>query len=216
MVKLIHMAAVAAYMPLTLSAQVLETEAPPAPDSAHQAPSDAHLIEQPSRYVGAHLDEYVKAMVATFSIQSRSTDPFGQVQDPAAEAAKPQPVVQTIRSAALPPVPYSEVVSQIRVTTVIPGEKRFLVGTRSFKTGDRFPLAYRGRNFPSEVVEVSAHRIVMKNVTNSELGIVRLDLLPEGMTKGIQPAIAPGFQKADSSAPLDLDPENSSGTNPNP
>lgn len=216
MVKLIHRAAVAACMPLMLSAQVLETEAPASPDSDKPAASEANLIEQPSRYVGAHVDEYVKAMVATFSIQSRVTDPFGQVQDPAAEAAKPQPVAPTIRSAVLPPVPYSEVVSQIRVTTVIPGENRFLVGTRSFKTGDRFPLAYRGRNFPSEVVEVSAHRIVIKNVTNSELGIVRLDLLPEGMTKGIRPAIAPGLQKTDSSAPLELDPEHSSGTNPNP
>jgi hypothetical protein len=216
MVKLIHLAAVAAVMPLMLSAQVPHTEAPPAPDSGKSGASEPALIEQPSRYVGAHVDDYVKAMVATLSIQSRSTDPFGQVQDPTAEAAKPQPVAPATRPAVLPPVPYSEVVSQIRVTTVIPGENRFLVGTRSFKTGDRFPLAYRGRNFPSEVVEVSAHRIVIKNVANSELGIVRLDLLPAGMTKGIQPAVAPGLQKADANAPLELDPENASGTNPNP
>jgi len=232
--KLIQLLGLCALLPLPLAAQSMGpagspvAPAAPAPapaPAAHPAPApaaekgpvvpaldksqsgDATSGDMPSRYAGSDVGAYVETLATVFSIRSRTTDPFGQVQDTTAKPIKPKVThTQVARPAAIPTTPYSEIVAQIPVTTVIPGEERFLSGTRAFKKGDRFPITFRGRTYPTEIVEVTADHIRMKNIENAETGMIKLDMLPAGMSKGGQPGgMIPGVQSARPDSPLEIE-----------
>jgi hypothetical protein len=176
--------------------------AAPAPASPTAAPA-----VKPSRYVEADMDAYISTLTAKLSITKRATDPFGQIQDPAAKPApsalKTQTNNRTTPGATAKPL--SEIVKQLKVTTVMPGEGKFLVGTRSISRGDSFPLVFQGKRYRVEVVEVSAQRILFRDVETEENGELRLDVMPQGMNRGIRGVLAPGMQPSKADAPLELD-----------
>lgn len=212
--KLIQLLTLCALWPVTLTAQSaanfnpeLLTPTKPAAPKEEKAAVEAGPIPQiPSRYAGAEVDSYIASLSAVFSIRSRTTDPFGQAQDPTVKPLKPKVVPSTIaRPAVLPSIKFSEVIAKIRVTTVIPGEDRFLVGDRSFIKGDRFPVRYGPRTYQTQVVEVSTRNILFRNLENGETGNLTLDLMPQGMSKGNQGVLAPGMHPARADTPLELD-----------
>jgi hypothetical protein len=163
-------------------------------------------ITTPSRLVGpAELDAYVASLGAMFSMKSRETDPFGQAQDPNAK-----PVIKTVakatqRAPQLQATPFSDIIRMIVVTTIMPKEKRFLVGTRSIAQGDRIPLTFRGKQIQVEVTEVSSREIAFRNLDNGETATRKLDMLPAGMTPGNRGITARGMVPDRPNAPLELD-----------
>lgn len=178
------------------------TPAPATPDAA--AASDA--VATPSRYAGADPTTYSAALAKRMAILSRANDPFGQPQDPDAKpVVKPTLAKATRRSfKAEPPAPLSEIVSQIKVTTVMPKTRRFLINDRALGVGDKIPIHYRNKQILTRVTEVSASRIVFKNTETDEIGILKLDMLPSGMTKGTASISAPGMSPTDPNAPLEV------------
>lgn len=186
----------------------------PAAKPVEPTPTDAEAIEnRPSRYVGDDLDSYLATMTKSFAMKSRTTDPFGLVQEPSAKPVKPVIAKNNLaRPATIPSVPYSEIVNQIRVTTVIPGEGRFLVGTRSFSQGDKFSISFRGKNYQTQVIGVSSAQIVFRNLENSETAVLKLDMMPPGMSRGTNGKITvPGMQPSHADTPLEID---GGGSNP--
>jgi hypothetical protein len=180
----------------------------PKPKVPAPSPTEvAKATSVPSRYVGeADLAAYVASLASVFSIGKRDTDPFGQFQDPDAKPIIKTPVASTTRRApTLQATPLSEIVRLIKVTTIMPGENRFLVGTRSVKQGDRIPLVFRGRTLNIEVVSVKSHQIDMRNIDNGETASLKIDLLPAGMTPGTRGITAPGMVPDRPNAPIDLD-----------
>lgn len=179
--------------------------AAPAPPAS--APSAAEQETKPSRYVGSDTDAYLASITSRLAITKRATDPFGQIQDPAAKPV--QPVPKTLANNRTPTAtskPLSEIVKQLKVTTVMPSEGRFLVGTRSISRGDSFPLGFQGKHYRVQVVDVSAQRILFRDLDTEEDGELRLDVIPQGMSRGIRGVLAPGgMQPAKSDAPLELD-----------
>ena len=87
----------------------------------------------------------------------------------------------------------------------MPAENRFLVGTRTLNTGDTFPLVSQGRRYQVKVVEVSAERILFRDLGSSEDGELRLDVMPQGMSRGIRGVLAPGMEASKADAPLEID-----------
>lgn len=181
--------------------------------AADGLPKAGPVDTQPSRYAGEDTEPYIRARAAIFSMRNRMTDPFGLNQDP-----NVKPVVKNIvankprRQAALPPTPLSEIVKQIRVTTIMPSEKKFLVGVRIFSEGDEFPLVYRGKTLQVRIMEVSAQQIIFKNIASGEVGILQADVLPPGMIAGGGNSRPPGMISNDDDTPLDLG--SSGGFNP--
>jgi len=161
----------------------------------------------PSRYAGAETEAYILTLSSRLASTSRTTDPFGQVQDPGAKPAQPKVAKPTLNKPTAGPAakPFSEIVKQIRVTTVMPAENRFLVGTRSLSAGDSFPLVSQGRRYQVKVVEVSAERILFRDLGSSEDGELRLDVMPQGMSRGIRGVLAPGMEASKADAPLEID-----------
>jgi len=160
----------------------------------------------PSRRVSPEeLPDYVRALSAVLSIRSRDTDPFGRIQDPDAKPIIKPTIAATKRIAPMQATPFSEIVRLIKVTTIMPGERRFLIGNRSVSQGDRIPLAFRGKNIPVEVASVSSNRISFRNLDNGETAELSLRMMPAGMTPGNDGIHAPGMVPDNPNAPIDLD-----------
>ena len=214
-IALVTFFAIAALTLRTSYAQSAPTQPapPPATKPADTKPADATpptpaelLIRTPSRLIGPEESaEYLKAVSAILSIRSRTTDPFGQPQDP---SAKPviKPTLSTNRRPTQTQVtPFTEIVRLIKVTTVMPGEQRFLIGNRSIKQGDRIPLSYRGKSITAEVTSVSSKRIQFRHVESGETADLSLNMLPPGMKPGNDGIQAPGLTPNSPNAPIDLD-----------
>lgn len=161
----------------------------------------------PSRFAGNDTEPYIAARAAVFSMRNRATDPFGLYQDPDAK-----PVIRKIvsdlpgkRLAALPPTPLSDIVKLIRVTTIMPSEKQFLVGTRSFSEGDEFPLVFQEKTLRMKVVEVTSRRILFKNLDNGEEAALETGMLPPGMIAGGTEMRPPGMVATGEDIPLKLE-----------
>jgi hypothetical protein len=160
----------------------------------------------PSRYVTTEqLPDYVTALSETLTIRKRVTDPFGQYQDPNARPVALPTVAKVKRFAPAQTTPFSDIVRLIKVTTVMPAEKRFLIGTRTITQGDRIPLSFRGKTIKVEVVAVTSSAIDFRNVENGEQASVRLNMLPVGMTPGNDGINAPGMVPDRPDAPINLD-----------
>lgn len=178
------------------------------PDSKAAVPAKA------SRYAGKDLKGYIETLAKQLSILDRATDPFGQSQDPNAK-----PVVRAVaakvvrRPTAEPPALFSDIVSRIAITTIMPKEKRFYVGSRSIGQGDKLPISFRNKQIHTEVTEVSASRIVFRNIDTGEIGIRQLRMLPKGVTFGNK-LTTPGMVPTNANAPLEIDspPPPSAGT----
>ena len=161
----------------------------------------------PSRQVGpAELESYVTSLASVFSSRERATDPFGQLQDPDAKPVIKTPIAGTLkRVAPVQATPFADIVRLIVVTTIMPGEKRFLVGTRSIKQGDQIPLSFRGKQIRVQVTEVTSQQIAFKNLDNGEMASRKLDMLPVGMTPGNRGITAPGMTLDRPNAPIELE-----------
>jgi hypothetical protein len=164
----------------------------------------------PSRYVSEEdFDDYVKSLSEVFSMRARTSDPFGQLQDPNAKPVIKATVAKTTRRIApIQATPFSDIIKLIKVTTIMPKEQRFLMGTRSIKQGDRIPLSYRSKNIRVEVSSVSSTKIEFRNLENGESASLQLNLLPTGMTPGSRAISTPGMAPDRPDAPIELDPGN--------
>jgi hypothetical protein len=164
------------------------------------------VIKTPSRRVSPEdLPGYVRALSSVLSIRSRDTDPFGRIQDPDAKPIIKPTIASSKRIAPIQATPFSEIVRLIKVTTIMPGERRFLIGNRSVSQGDRIPLAFRGKNIPVEVASVSSNRIQFRNLDNGDTAELSLNMMPPGMTPGNDGIHAPGMVPDNPNAPIDLD-----------
>lgn len=160
----------------------------------------------PSRYVTTEdLPSYVKSLSEILTIRKRVTDPFGQYQDPDAKPVIKPTVAKLKRFAPVQTTPFSDIVRLIKVTTVMPSEKSFLVGTRTIKQGDQIPLSFRGKQIKVQVAAVTSSTIDFRNVESGEQASVRLNMLPVGMTPGQNGITAPGMVADRPDAPIDLD-----------
>lgn len=159
-----------------------------------------------SRYVTAEeLPSYVNSLSEILTIRKRETDPFGQYQDPDAKPVIKPTVAKIKRFAPAQATPFADIVRLIKVTTVMPSDKSFLIGTRTIKQGDRIPLSFRGKSIKVEIAAVTSRAIEFRNLDNGEHASVSLNLLPVGMTPGNDGITAPGMVADRPDAPINLD-----------
>ena len=160
-----------------------------------------------SRFVSPeNLTDYVSSASSKFDILTRKTDPFGQVQDPNAEAPVVKAVTPTRRYPSMKPTAFKDIVSRIRINTIMPAEGRFLSNNRSFKLGSKFPIEFRGRQTQVQIVAVTGSRVDFKNLDSGEVASVKVKLLPAGMQPGASGITAPGMVLDKPDAPLRIDP----------
>lgn len=163
----------------------------------------------PSRYVGeAELESYLASRSSILIAGNRDKDPFGHYQDPDAKPiVKPTAAKVATRSAPARATPLEEIVKLLSITTIMPGEKSFLVGTRKVSKGDELPLIFRGKQLRVKVTEVTSHLISFANIESGETGTRTLDMLPPGMRvgNGSEEIKAPGMIHDRPDAPIELE-----------
>ena len=190
-----------AITPVAIQAATQEAATPP-PQPATEPISPG----TPSRNVTPEdLKSHVESLLTVFSIRNRATDPFGQIQDPNARPIVKPTIAKTRRYTPVQATPFSDIVRLIKVTTVMPAERRFLIGNRSIKQGDRIPIAFRGKNLQVEVAAVNSRQIQFRNLENGETAALKLNMLPAGMSPGNDGITAPGMVPDNPNAPIDLD-----------
>jgi hypothetical protein len=179
----------------------------PAPQPAKTEVLPTSITSTPSRFVSPpEMEAFVKAKITGFLILSRATDPFGQLQDPNAKPVVKTPVVKaTQRTPQFQATPFSDIVRKIVVNTIMPKEKRFLVGTRSIAQGEQVALNFRGKQIRIQVLEVTSQNISFRNIESGEIAIRKMEMLPPGMTPGKGGLSAPGMIAERKNAPIDLE-----------
>jgi hypothetical protein len=177
-------------------------------DAAKPAPLKPGTLDlTPSRLIGpGEIASYLNSISSNLLIKKRKRDPFGMFQDLAAApvakttslmGANPIPVIRT--------TPFRDIVRLIKVTTVMPREKKFLLGSRSFGQGDMIPLKYKGKALRVQITEVGSQQISFRNLDTGETASLGSDREPAGMTRGDQGASIPGLTPNQPNAPIDLD-----------
>jgi len=161
---------------------------------------------QASRYADQDAASYTASISPLFSIAKRITDPFCQPQDPNAKPiVSPNSKKITRRTpTAEPTKQLSIIVAQIPITTIMPREKRFLVGSRSIREGEHLTLNHQNKLIHTKVTEVRSGRIVFTNTETGEEAVRMLSLLPAGMTSGSGQIIPAGMQRDQANTPLEI------------
>lgn len=169
------------------------------------------LKSKPSRYAIGNVDLFILAHSSELAMRDRATDPFGLYQDPKAKPKikNPSSLSPNRRLSALPPVSLSEIIKLIKVTTIMPKEKQFLVEGRLFKESEEFPLVFQGRTKRMKVLGVSATHIIFQDLDSSEEASLKIEVLPEGMKFGDEKMQPPGMISPTDSQPLLLESRSS-------
>ncbi|NNC88138.1 MAG: hypothetical protein HKN82_06720 [Akkermansiaceae bacterium] len=170
---------------IPLAAPVLGVQEPksPAPAEPGAPATAAPTGPTPSRLVGEHVESYVAQLRARMAINGRDRGPFGLFQDLSNSKQGLLPVT-TRKIERKPQTPFADVVKSIPIAAVFPLEQEFLVGSRTFRTGQVFPLVASGENISVQVVAVRSSSVRFKNIRSGEVLDKRLDLLPDGVTSG--------------------------------
>lgn len=181
------------------------SQAPKSTPSANAKANPSSTIP-PSRFVAeADFDTYVKSLSGQLSMKDRATDPFGQQQDPNAKVVKAKEHKPGTRPKPVQTTPFPEIISQIHVNTIMPREKKFLIGSRTYKQGGALSIIHRGKTILAQILAVSAKQIEFRHQETGETATLKLDALPVGMTPGNHGISAPGMTPALQDAPINLD-----------
>ncbi|MFT4176442.1 MAG: hypothetical protein QM627_07265 [Luteolibacter sp.] len=186
------LSSVALAQPLNIPRAPAPPQAPPFPEA------------RPSRYEGGNFDAYLAEIGAKLAMKSRPVDPFGAIQDPEAKAAL-EAASPIASKAAAPALTLSQIIERLEINTIMPRERRFLIGSRTIKQGDRLPLSIHGKILNVTVTEVTSGGITFQNPATGETARKNLSTLPAGMTPGSASSGVPGMQRAAEPPPIDLD-----------
>jgi hypothetical protein len=177
---------------------------------------DPELITKPSRYVGIDIDAYVRTLSASFDIRRREFDPFARNQDPNAkpvEIAKPTNIA---RAVVPKQIPFTTIISNIKITALIPSKGQFMSDGQTFSVGDRILLNIgKPEKLPVFVVAVRSTGVTFRNGVDNEIAEIKIEILPGGMSRGtaIRPA---GLVPEDAEPTLDVTPNLDSNTSTEP
>ncbi|MCU0796869.1 MAG: hypothetical protein MUF31_13150 [Akkermansiaceae bacterium] len=177
------------------------------PDNKAPVEIDPELITKPSRYVGIDIDAYVRTLSASFDIRRREIDPFARNQDPNAKPVEIARPTRIVRTAAPKEIPFSKIISNIKITALIPAKGQFMSAGQTFSVGDRILLNVgKPEKLPVFVVDVRSTGVSFRNGVNNEIAELRIELLPGGMSRGtaIRPA---GLVPEDEEPTLDVTPD---------
>ena len=164
------------FTPLVLVTAASESVAP-------EAGGTVGGLIQPSRLIADSADQQVELMRSRLAINMKDRGPFGLNQDPG-KVGSTIDLGPVRRRAKKVVTPFIDVVRAVPVAAVFPAEQEFLVGYRSIRTGDTFPLVVRDEKISVRVESVHSRGVVFKNLKSGESATKRLDLLPEGITPG--------------------------------
>jgi len=169
-----------------------------------QAPEPIPTIE--SRLLSeAEIGNLLQRVAPRLLISGRKRDPFGALQDPeAAEEVIPgiTPDIPALATAT----PLADLVARINIGTIMPSEHRFLIGSRSIRRNQEFPVSDGRRTYRLRAEEINSRRIVFRNLDTNETATREFSGPPAGMSRGNGTNRVPGMSTPGPDTPITLDP----------
>lgn len=153
-------------------------------------------------------DLYSTARAAEFSMNNRARDPFGLHQDPDFKpAVRKGPTLKPRETYTnQPPVALTEIVSLFKVSTIMLKEKSFLLKEgRILKEEEEIEISYQGRTRRLQVIKVESNQIRFKDLESNEEAILKIELLPFGMSSGDSKIRPAGMVSPKDNEPLKLE-----------
>ena len=158
-----------------------------------------------SRYQLDDVDAYISRRTKAFAIQSLDIDPFGLPQDPSKKPIASQIIPNSgNKYTAPPPTPFVDVIAALHVNAVMPHQQRFLIGSRTFRRGDTFPIAFQNKSVKVKVLRIGGNKIDFRNTSTGETASLSLKLLPPGMNRDSGKASPPGLIRDNPGAPVEV------------
>jgi|GEM_PF-668210 len=161
----------------------------------------------PTRLIAGDVEAHLVGLRSRLAINGKERGPFGLFQEPGKEPKQPI-LTPSKRPEKQAEIPFAAVINALRISTVIPDEKKFMVGARLLRVGQSLPLKVGGKTIRVEVVSVRIDEIVFRNLATNEEAVKRLDLLPEGVGRGSGSIVVPGMTPIGGrgeEAPLEMD-----------
>jgi len=132
-----------------------------------------------------------KLLMEKLKARQRKVDPFGMSMDPEEEL---EVIEEEVEEAPRQVTTLEEAVARFRVSGVVPKRREVIVGARSLGIGDRVLIEHREVRFQLTIVDITSHRISLKDQETGEIASVDLGIVPEGLPTAIagKGAPAPG------------------------
>lgn len=195
-------------LPGTPTPDVGGGQVPSAARSVPGVPSVAVATEaMASRLVTGPVEPQIALLRSRLAITGNDRGPFGFFQDP--KKAEEQDIMIPQGPSEQPKeTPFEDVVNSIPISIVSPAEQQFMVGARTFTTGDEFPIEIAGESIPVRVVRVRMRSVTFRNTKTDKTAAKGIDLDPKGVVEAKGGKIdVPGLtrEKDSRKAPLPLD-----------
>lgn len=178
----------------------LTTKLPSATPLAAEPP----LEEQSSRsIIPDNYTAYNNSIAKKFLIKEQGQDPFGNSQD----LTVPSPTVKattTETTEIANRLALADVVMRLDIGMIIPREKKIVIKTRSFRTGDEIPVKFNGQEISLKFTAMTANQLTFSNAVTGETATRELNKKPTGMTLGNRQNTPLGMTPNNTNAPLDL------------
>jgi len=178
---------------MAISTPVVAQDAPAPVEAPKKAVSD----EKDPKEKGEDLDgvdlvlDRAKLLMEKLKERQRKVDPFGMSMDPEEEL---EIVEEEIEEKPRQVTTLEEAVARFRVSGVVPRRREVIVGARSLGIGDRVLIEHREVRFQLSIVDITPHRISLKDQETGEIASVDLGIVPEGLPTAVagKGAPAPG------------------------
>jgi hypothetical protein len=184
------------------------TKLPSATPLAAELPLEARSssLITPDNYTA-----YINSIAKKFLIKEQSHDPFGNNQD---LTTPPVVKAKTTETAAITNrVTLADVVMRLDIGMIIPSEKKIVIKTRSFRTGDEIPVKLNGQKISLKFTAMTAQQLTFSNVATGETATRELNQKPAGMTPGNRQNSPLGMTPNNTNAPFDLGSDGSAPQN---
>jgi hypothetical protein len=146
---------------------------------------------------------YINSIAKKLLIKGQGQDPFGNNQD----LTVISPIVKattTETTEIANRVTLADVVMRLDIGMIIPSEKKIVIKTRSFRTGDEIPVKLNGQKISLKFTAMTAQQLTFSNVATGETATRELNQKPAGMTPGNRQNSPLGMTPNNTNAPFDL------------
>jgi len=129
--------------------------------------------------------KWLAEMRASLPMAQRANGPFGYSQTPGS-------LVKKVKQAPKRSDAFAKAVNSFKVSAVMPGEDKFVIGSREFREGEVVPVVFQGKQLRVNIVSVQMDYILFKDMVSGEQAKLNMTEMPAGMTKDTKMTAVPG------------------------
>ena len=133
--------------------------------------------------------KWIAEMRTSLPMARRALGPFGYSQTPGA-------IVKKVKTAPKRSDEFSKAIQAFKITAVMPGDDKFVIGAREFKEGEVLPVVFQGKQLRINIVSVQLDYILFKDMNTGEQKKLNMTEMPAGLSRDNKITSVPGVTPA--------------------